>query len=130
MRCLAAEWAQHGITVNTVAPTFVWTDGTRPALADKDFYDRTLGHIPMGGSAKRMMSWVPSATEEPLPLVVVLPRRATRMDDKDENPETVKVVREQLNRPAYRDALRSRSERIMNAIDLSANESHIRKDAF
>ncbi|WP_157929564.1 hypothetical protein [Phyllobacterium zundukense] len=30
------------------------------------------------------------------------------MDDKDENPETVKVVREQLNRPAYRDALRSR----------------------
>ncbi|MDR6632078.1 NAD(P)-dependent dehydrogenase (short-subunit alcohol dehydrogenase family) [Phyllobacterium sp. 1468] len=48
MRCLAAEWAPHGITVNTVAPTFIWTDGTRPALADKDFYDRTLGHIPMG----------------------------------------------------------------------------------
>lgn len=48
MRCLAAEWAQHGITVNTVAPTFVWTDGTRPALSDKDFHDRTLAHIPMG----------------------------------------------------------------------------------
>lgn len=48
MRCLAAEWAQHGITVNTVAPTFIWTDGTRPALADKDFHKRTLSHIPLG----------------------------------------------------------------------------------
>jgi NAD(P)-dependent dehydrogenase (short-subunit alcohol dehydrogenase family) len=48
MRCLAAEWAQYGITVNTVAPTFIWTDGTRPALADQDFHDWTLGHIPLG----------------------------------------------------------------------------------
>ena len=30
-RCLAAEWAPHGITVNSVAPTFIWTDGTRPS---------------------------------------------------------------------------------------------------
>lgn len=48
MRCLAGEWAQYGITVNTVAPTFIWTDGTKPALADKDFRYRTLGHIPLG----------------------------------------------------------------------------------
>ena len=47
-RCLALEWAPHGITVNTVAPTFIWTDGTRPALADADFHRRTLAHIPLG----------------------------------------------------------------------------------
>ncbi len=37
-----------GITVNTVSPTFIWTDSTRPVLADQDFYDRTVGHIPLG----------------------------------------------------------------------------------
>lgn len=47
-RCLAAEWAQYGITVNTVSPTFIWTDSTRPVLADPDFYARTVGHIPLG----------------------------------------------------------------------------------
>ncbi|MBY3231695.1 SDR family NAD(P)-dependent oxidoreductase [Rhizobium laguerreae] len=47
-RCLAAEWAQYGITVNTVAPTFIWTDSTRPVLADPHFYARTVGHIPLG----------------------------------------------------------------------------------
>lgn len=47
-RCLAAEWAHYGITVNTVAPTFIWTDSTRPVLADPDFYARTVGHIPLG----------------------------------------------------------------------------------
>lgn len=47
-RCLAAEWAQYRITVNTVAPTFIWTDSTRPVLADPDFYSRTVGHIPLG----------------------------------------------------------------------------------
>ncbi|MBW9080759.1 glucose 1-dehydrogenase [Rhizobium pusense] len=47
-RCLASEWAQYGITVNTVSPTFIWTDSTRPVLADPDFYARTVGHIPLG----------------------------------------------------------------------------------
>ncbi|MBW9052379.1 SDR family NAD(P)-dependent oxidoreductase [Rhizobium mesosinicum] len=47
-RCLAAEWAQYGITVNTVSPTFIWTDSTRPVLADPDFYARTVGRIPLG----------------------------------------------------------------------------------
>jgi NAD(P)-dependent dehydrogenase (short-subunit alcohol dehydrogenase family) len=47
-RCLAAEWARYGITVNTVSPTFIWTDSTRPVLADPEFYDRTVGHIPLG----------------------------------------------------------------------------------
>jgi NAD(P)-dependent dehydrogenase (short-subunit alcohol dehydrogenase family) len=47
-RCLAAEWASHGITVNTVAPTFIWTDGTKPYLTEPAFHDRTLAHIPLG----------------------------------------------------------------------------------
>jgi NAD(P)-dependent dehydrogenase (short-subunit alcohol dehydrogenase family) len=47
-RCLAAEWAPHGITVNSVAPTFIYTDGTAPALADPEFKRRTLAHIPLG----------------------------------------------------------------------------------
>jgi NAD(P)-dependent dehydrogenase (short-subunit alcohol dehydrogenase family) len=47
-RCLAAEWAAHGITVNSVAPTFIWTDGTRPSLADPSFHAHVLGHIPLG----------------------------------------------------------------------------------
>lgn len=47
-RCLAAEWAQYGIAVNSVAPTFIWTDGTRPSLADPAFHDHVLKHIPLG----------------------------------------------------------------------------------
>jgi NAD(P)-dependent dehydrogenase (short-subunit alcohol dehydrogenase family) len=47
-RCLALEWAPHGITVNSVAPTFIWTDGTRPALADPKFHAEVLRHIPLG----------------------------------------------------------------------------------
>jgi NAD(P)-dependent dehydrogenase (short-subunit alcohol dehydrogenase family) len=47
-RCLAVEWAPHGITVNSVAPTFIYTDGTAPALADPEFKRKTLAHIPLG----------------------------------------------------------------------------------
>ncbi len=47
-RCLAVEWAPHGINVNSVAPTFIWTDGTRPSLADPAFHAQVLGHIPLG----------------------------------------------------------------------------------
>jgi NAD(P)-dependent dehydrogenase (short-subunit alcohol dehydrogenase family) len=36
-RCLAVEWGRHGIAVNAVAPTFVHTPGTEPALADPSF---------------------------------------------------------------------------------------------
>lgn len=36
-KCLAVEWGRHGINVNAVAPTFIRTPGTAPALADPDF---------------------------------------------------------------------------------------------
>jgi len=47
-RCLAAEWAEHGITVNTVSPTFIHTDGTQPYLAEAANYKATVDHIPLG----------------------------------------------------------------------------------
>ena len=36
-RCLAVEWGRHGITVNSVAPTFVRTPGTESVLSDPQF---------------------------------------------------------------------------------------------
>jgi NAD(P)-dependent dehydrogenase (short-subunit alcohol dehydrogenase family) len=36
-KCLAVEWGGHGITVNAVAPTFIHTPGTQPALSDPGF---------------------------------------------------------------------------------------------
>jgi NAD(P)-dependent dehydrogenase (short-subunit alcohol dehydrogenase family) len=36
-KCLAVEWGRHGITVNSVAPTFIRTPGTAAALADPAF---------------------------------------------------------------------------------------------
>jgi NAD(P)-dependent dehydrogenase (short-subunit alcohol dehydrogenase family) len=36
-KCLAVEWGEHGVTVNAVAPTFIATPGTEPALSDPAF---------------------------------------------------------------------------------------------
>ena len=36
-KCLAVEWGKYGITVNAVAPTFIRTPGTAPALSDPEF---------------------------------------------------------------------------------------------
>ena len=47
-RCLAVEWGPRNVTVNAVAPTFIWTDGTRPALSDERFHQATLAKIPLG----------------------------------------------------------------------------------
>jgi NAD(P)-dependent dehydrogenase (short-subunit alcohol dehydrogenase family) len=47
-RCLASEWAPHGVTVNSIAPTFIYTDGTAPALSDPAFKRKTLAQIPLG----------------------------------------------------------------------------------
>ncbi|SDR03304.1 NAD(P)-dependent dehydrogenase, short-chain alcohol dehydrogenase family [Curtobacterium sp. UNCCL20] len=44
-KCLAVEWGQYGIRVNAVAPTFVETDGTAPALSDEAFRQDTVERI-------------------------------------------------------------------------------------
>jgi NAD(P)-dependent dehydrogenase (short-subunit alcohol dehydrogenase family) len=36
-KCLAIEWGKYNIRVNAVAPTFIRTPGTEPALADSEF---------------------------------------------------------------------------------------------
>jgi NAD(P)-dependent dehydrogenase (short-subunit alcohol dehydrogenase family) len=36
-KCLAVEWGKYNITVNAVAPTFIFTPGTEEALADHAF---------------------------------------------------------------------------------------------
>lgn len=44
-RCLAVEWGVHGINVNAVAPTFIRTPGTEPALADPAFHADVVERI-------------------------------------------------------------------------------------
>ncbi len=47
-KVLAIELAPHGITVNSVAPTFVSTELTRATLEDPDWRERILSRIPLG----------------------------------------------------------------------------------
>jgi NAD(P)-dependent dehydrogenase (short-subunit alcohol dehydrogenase family) len=44
-KCLAVEWGRHNITVNAVAPTFIHTPGTQPALADPEFRAEVVERI-------------------------------------------------------------------------------------
>jgi NAD(P)-dependent dehydrogenase (short-subunit alcohol dehydrogenase family) len=48
VRTLGVEWAKFGITVNSVAPTFVETNLTRKRLQNPDFLKYVLGKIPSG----------------------------------------------------------------------------------
>jgi NAD(P)-dependent dehydrogenase (short-subunit alcohol dehydrogenase family) len=48
VRTLGVEWAQYGITVNSVAPTFVETNMTRARLQNPSFRQFVLGKIPSG----------------------------------------------------------------------------------
>ena len=47
-RVLALEWAPHGITVNAIAPTWVYTPGTAERLDDPTFLASVLERIPVG----------------------------------------------------------------------------------
>jgi NAD(P)-dependent dehydrogenase (short-subunit alcohol dehydrogenase family) len=44
-RCLAVEWGKYNINVNAVAPTFIHTPGTEPALADAAFRQDVIDRI-------------------------------------------------------------------------------------
>jgi NAD(P)-dependent dehydrogenase (short-subunit alcohol dehydrogenase family) len=47
-KVLALEWAPHDITVNAIAPTFVYTPGTASILDDPEQRAEVLGKIPLG----------------------------------------------------------------------------------
>ena len=44
---LATEWAQYGINVNGIAPTFIRTELVRHYLEDEDFYNALVSRIPL-----------------------------------------------------------------------------------
>jgi NAD(P)-dependent dehydrogenase (short-subunit alcohol dehydrogenase family) len=48
VRALAIEWAPRGVTVNAVAPTWIYTPGTAERLDDPQFLRGVLEHIPAG----------------------------------------------------------------------------------
>jgi NAD(P)-dependent dehydrogenase (short-subunit alcohol dehydrogenase family) len=52
VRTLGLEWAKHGITVNSIAPTFVETNLTRARLQNPDFLRFVQGKIPSGELAR------------------------------------------------------------------------------
>jgi NAD(P)-dependent dehydrogenase (short-subunit alcohol dehydrogenase family) len=44
-KCLAVEWGKYNIRVNAVAPTFINTPGTEPALSDPNFRAEVIENI-------------------------------------------------------------------------------------
>jgi NAD(P)-dependent dehydrogenase (short-subunit alcohol dehydrogenase family) len=44
-KCLAVEWGKYNINVNAVAPTFIRTPGTEPALSDTAFREEVVERI-------------------------------------------------------------------------------------
>ncbi len=47
-RSLAIDWAKHGITVNAVCPTFVWTPMAAPMLEIPEVHAAAIRRIPLG----------------------------------------------------------------------------------
>ncbi len=48
VRVLALEWGASGVTVNAVAPTFIYTPGTAERLDDAEYLSAVVDRIPMG----------------------------------------------------------------------------------
>jgi NAD(P)-dependent dehydrogenase (short-subunit alcohol dehydrogenase family) len=48
VRVLALEWGHLGVTVNAVAPTFIYTPGTAERLDDPTYRQGVVDRIPMG----------------------------------------------------------------------------------
>jgi meso-butanediol dehydrogenase/(S,S)-butanediol dehydrogenase/diacetyl reductase len=47
-RSQAIDWAPHGIRVNAIAPTFVWTPMAEPMLRIQQVHDASVKRIPLG----------------------------------------------------------------------------------
>ncbi|BER92657.1 SDR family NAD(P)-dependent oxidoreductase [Atrimonas thermophila] len=47
-KSMASEWSKNGICVNAIAPTWCWTDLTKPILSDENFYKSLRKRIPIG----------------------------------------------------------------------------------
>ena len=47
-KVLALEWSGRGVTVNTVAPTFIYTPGTAERLDQPDYLADVLERLPIG----------------------------------------------------------------------------------
>ncbi len=47
-RVLALEWSASGVTVNAIAPTWIYTPGTAERLDDPAFLAEVLSRIPLG----------------------------------------------------------------------------------
>jgi NAD(P)-dependent dehydrogenase (short-subunit alcohol dehydrogenase family) len=48
VRVLALEWGALGVTVNAVAPTFIYTPGTAERLDDPEYRQAVIDRIPLG----------------------------------------------------------------------------------
>ena len=47
-KVLALEWSNRGITVNAVAPTFIYTPGTAERLDQPEYLEGVLSRLPIG----------------------------------------------------------------------------------
>jgi NAD(P)-dependent dehydrogenase (short-subunit alcohol dehydrogenase family) len=47
-RSLAIDWARHGLTVNAICPTFIWTPMAAPMLEIPEVHAAAIRRIPVG----------------------------------------------------------------------------------